>query len=62
MEEIDIGEIIIDKRNHGQTKGLAGKGEGVMELREQDIMAIGGAHAETARGLQTWGILQQATL
>ena len=62
MEEIDIGKTAIDRRNHGQTKVLAGKGEGTMELQELDTRAIGGVHEDTARGFQTWGILLQATL
>ena len=62
MEEIDTGRIATGKKNLGQTRVQAGKAEGIMELREQDTMAIGGVLEDTARGFQTWGILLQATL
>ena len=62
MSEIDTGRAAMDRRNHGHMKVLAEKEEGTMELKELDTMAIGGAHEDTARGFQTWGILLQATL
>ena len=39
-------------------KAQAERVGGVMELKELDVMAIEGTHEDTARGFQTWGILQ----
>ena len=62
MEEIDTGRIATGKMNPGQMRVQAGRAEGIMELKEEDIMAIGGVLEDTARGVQTWGILLQTTL
>ena len=62
MIEIGTGRAATDRKNRGQMKALAEREGRTMELKELDAMAIGGAHEDTARGFQTWGILLQATL
>ena len=53
MTEIGTGGTVTDRKNLGQMKSLVERVGGVMELKELDVMAIGGTHEDTARGFQT---------
>ena len=52
-----IGRTVTDRRISGQMKAPVERVGEVMELKELDVMAIGGTHEDPARGFQTWGTL-----